>query len=392
MRLSASQSDFIEEQARLRMGRFSNSGNTSFSSLIGDLNYDEAVFPRQRSILIFKTASGTWEPVYAHAGGHFKNEHFAEDLTAYKSRSERFYVADFQDCTPWRYEPFEGAGIPVFGKNRPVDGSSPIILWTNRNYRARRESGIKNRTATVPWNEKLPSIVWRGAPHGHLKLSDGRHIFPPQLLSSAANPGNLVNRLVRESYGTDDFCEIADRCLVRYALVSKFSKKYDVAFAGGENRHTESLISFLSSRYRFSDKITRETLSKHKYMMVLEGNDAGTQINWALSSNSVILMPEREFHSTTTLSLREWVHYVPVSKDFSDLEERLDWCRSHDDECRQIADNAMAYAAQFQPKVEDAINRKVLKKYNGNVGGSNIAELARSVFAGFRFAQIRRHS
>jgi hypothetical protein len=32
-----------------------------------------------------------------------------------------------------------------------------------------------------------------------------------------------------------------------------------------------------------------------------------------------------------------WVHYVPVSADLSDLEERLDWCLANDAQCKSIA-------------------------------------------------------
>jgi len=32
-----------------------------------------------------------------------------------------------------------------------------------------------------------------------------------------------------------------------------------------------------------------------------------------------------------------WTHYVPVAADLSDLIEKLEWCRSHDQACREIA-------------------------------------------------------
>lgn len=39
--------------------------------------------------------------------------------------------------------------------------------------------------------------------------------------------------------------------------------------------------------------------------------------------------------------LQPYVDHVPVKADLSDLEEKIRWCREHDDECRQIAQNCM---------------------------------------------------
>ncbi|CAN0419739.1 unnamed protein product, partial [Laminaria digitata] len=35
--------------------------------------------------------------------------------------------------------------------------------------------------------------------------------------------------------------------------------------------------------------------------------------------------------------LEPWVDHVPVKADLSDLEEKIRWCRSHDEECRKMA-------------------------------------------------------
>jgi len=32
-----------------------------------------------------------------------------------------------------------------------------------------------------------------------------------------------------------------------------------------------------------------------------------------------------------------WEHYVPVAHDLSDLFEKIDWLREHDDEARKIS-------------------------------------------------------
>lgn len=42
--------------------------------------------------------------------------------------------------------------------------------------------------------------------------------------------------------------------------------------------------------------------------------------------------------------LKEWVHYVPVNSDLSDLEEILDWCILNPNACEEIAKNGHSIA------------------------------------------------
>jgi hypothetical protein len=39
--------------------------------------------------------------------------------------------------------------------------------------------------------------------------------------------------------------------------------------------------------------------------------------------------------------------HIPVKADLSDLEEKIRWCREHDDECRQIGENAKQFYNRY---------------------------------------------
>lgn len=362
------------------MGQFYRADGPSFKSRIKNLSEDEIAGQSARPFIIFTKKNKKIQIIGKGKRDHHRNDDFIEDIKKYRNFATQVLVADFQDCIPWQYEPFEKHRIPVFAKNRPVEGNSPVILWTNRNYRSQRDSGLSGKFNICPWDEKRSGLVWRGSPHGHLRLSEGRHVFPDQMYFELSKPHRGLGRKIASEYGAEDFCSIANSHLIRYRLISEFSGKYDFAFVVNHKLLSEKFLDFLGSNYRFAEKIDRLEVARNKYVLVLEGNDAGTQINWALSSNSVILMPEREFHSTTTLGLREWEHYVPVSRDLSDLEERVEWCRSNDDACRGIARNAMAYAAQFRPWVEEAINRNVLREYKGGTVTRRVSQLLEDIF------------
>jgi uncharacterized membrane protein YgcG len=51
--------------------------------------------------------------------------------------------------------------------------------------------------------------------------------------------------------------------------------------------------------------------------------------------------------------LKPFFDHVPVKADLSDLKEKIEWCRAHDAECRQIAANALEVYKSFVSK--DAI-------------------------------------
>lgn len=47
-----------------------------------------------------------------------------------------------------------------------------------------------------------------------------------------------------------------------------------------------------------------------------------------------------------------WTHYVPVASDLSDLIEKVEWCRGHDEACREIAIAGQEFAMRRTPESE----------------------------------------
>ena len=45
--------------------------------------------------------------------------------------------------------------------------------------------------------------------------------------------------------------------------------------------------------------------------------------------------------------LRPYYDHVPIKADFSDLKEKIEWCRTHDSECQTIASNALKLYEKF---------------------------------------------
>ncbi len=67
---------------------------------------------------------------------------------------------------------------------------------------------------------------------------------------------------------------------------------------------------------------------------------------WKLLSGSLVLSQESIWETFFTRQFEPWQHFVPVANDFSDLAEKLAWCRSHDERCREIVARARVRAEE----------------------------------------------
>ena len=108
---------------------------------------------------------------------------------------------------------------------------------------------------------------------------------------------------------------------------------------------------------------------KYKYLIVVEGNDKASCLQWMLYSNSVVLMPKITCVSWfMEQELKPFVHYVPLENDFSDLEEKLEWCKQNDDTCHRISKHARRFVYSFTDTYKERqLIKDVLKIYSKNV-------------------------
>ena len=345
------------------MGRFAKRQALANVSHIDKIDLNSVRNSKWRPVVIFRKTRAGLTKVFER-GHNPRNDEFMDAIEKMRDCHDRSFVIDFGDSIPMRYEPFESLDIPVFSKNRPVGSNAPIILWSHGFQKPFREGGISGDNDQVPWQKKVPHIVWRGAPRGVLLLDNGHFMSAFDLFRHLSGKVDEELDRIVNTYGDREFSEIANEHLSRFIAVSRYADAFDFRFVNTMFGASEDYFSFLADcGYPFGSRMRPSEINSCKYHLVLEGNDAGTQINGALSSGSLILMPPKKFHSVTTLGLREWVHYVPLRSDLADLEERLDWCRTNDGECQTITANARAYIAQFTAHVEDEINRRIISRY-----------------------------
>ena len=103
----------------------------------------------------------------------------------------------------------------------------------------------------------------------------------------------------------------------------------------------------------------------YKFIFCIEGKCISTNLFWAMSSNSVCVMPKPKYESWFMEGkLKNEVHYIQVKDDFSDAEEKIEFYKHKNDKCLEIIDNANKFVEQFKDKKrERLIQLLILKQY-----------------------------
>jgi hypothetical protein len=182
----------------------------------------------------------------------------------------------------------------------------------------------------IPFEDKKSIVLWRGGPSGNGFLN-----------------------------GTDSHIVKASRedLLKLWCNNDKTKKDIDVGLIDKWNY--KSFQRYLKPRMEISEML------KYKYLLSIEGNDVATNLKWALSSQSLVIMPKPRVESWFCESLlKPYVHYVPVKDDFSDLLEIKKWCDQNPKKCKEIIQNANKYTRAFtNEERERMLSIYVVEKY-----------------------------
>jgi hypothetical protein len=259
-------------------------------------------------------------------------------LNNHKIKNISFFIncKDFPILTKKGIEPFHH----IFGENVPLtsykfNSYCPILSFGNRldifqdiliptddciNVITRKyfppkcDNYYYDIVPNTPWKDKIETAVFRGSSTG--------------CATDFRNPRLLITKLNQEWANTNK--GYIDAGITR--AVYKGSK-----YIG------EDYISYVDLQKLNINPVEPMTMveqSKYKYILDIEGNAAAYRLGYILSFKSVLLKVESEYKIWIDEFLKEGEHYLLIKRDFSNLKETIDWCRSHDKECKKIADNA----------------------------------------------------
>lgn len=222
-----------------------------------------------------------------------------------------FKVATFADSIQW-YD------IPTLTKARHMNGKTlqqpyAVLMRFRHDTHFGNIPKVQEESKQIPWENKKSCVIWRGGPSGTgFRNKYEKHLQKPSretLLQKWANRKDILDE-------------------IDVGLIPKWNY--------------EGFSQYIKN------KLTLRELLQYKYILSVEGNDVATNLKWAMSSNSLVLMPRPKVESWFTESLLEpWVHYVPIKDDFSDLLEQKRWCDQHPKECQEMIDQANIFVKPF---------------------------------------------
>lgn len=183
-----------------------------------------------------------------------------------------------------------------------------------------------NYDFSMEWERRIPTAVFRGA-------STGCGV------TMETNPRLMVSYLSTISPIENGF-RLLDAGITKWNLRPR--------------KHISSeylkLINTSTMPFNLVQSLTPAQQSQYKYIVHVDGHVSAFRLSLELSSGSVLLIAESKYRLWFRKQLKEYVHYVPVNADLSNLFEQIRWCRTHDAECKQIAANAKRFYETFLKK------------------------------------------
>lgn len=196
------------------------------------------------------------------------------------------------------------------------DGS--FSAWDQRMDRT-IETGVLGR----PWSEKQAKAIFRG------------NVRPSVLRFDPGQRRLQFVNVTRETFDQLGRTKI-------YLLGEQRPDLLDVGLYGKGLDGGAALLQTLGPAYQFRPPIPMgEQANQFRYVLYAEGACGwADRLKVLLVSGMLILLQETPCREFFQPLLRPWVHYVPVANDFSNLIERIEWARHHDEAVRDMVDEA----------------------------------------------------
>lgn len=209
----------------------------------------------------------------------------------------------------------------------PVNNEAPLFVFAKKRSDKKRvlmpdyEALLGNRykilTDTVleangahPWETKEEMAIWRGTTTGGEFNEENWGEFPRSklVLLSKQFPGQINARF-------NNVCQ-----------------------ANGKLQEVLQMEGMMGATISVGDHLN------YKYLLDVDGNSCGySRCFWGLLSNSVLFKQESENMQWYYGAIEPYKHYIPITHDFSDLFEKIEWAKAHDREVEQIAEEATEF-------------------------------------------------
>jgi len=99
-----------------------------------------------------------------------------------------------------------------------------------------------------------------------------------------------------------------------------------------------------TNHYQGAFKTMEEQVAQYRYMIDIEGFGYSGRLKLLLQAARVVLLVDRSYQEYFFQDIEPFRHYVPVSRNLSDLPERIEWLRSNPNREAEIVREAQEFA------------------------------------------------
>jgi hypothetical protein len=87
--------------------------------------------------------------------------------------------------------------------------------------------------------------------------------------------------------------------------------------------------------------------SEYKYIIHVQGHTCAYRLSVELSLGCVLLIVQGKYRLWYSDLLQEYIHYVPVKEDLSNLIAQIDWCRKNKKKCLEMIKNCKKFYNEY---------------------------------------------
>ena len=192
-----------------------------------------------------------------------------------------------------------------------------------------RDIARQYRQDDVPWDERQPIALWRGSTTG---------IPEDQTVGWRSLPRIRL-------------CQIARSPSSRAMIDTGITAIAQIADPAAADALREAGL--------MAQQLPAAQFNRYKYQIDIDGNtNSWPGLFYKLLTGSPVLKIASPFGFRQWYydQLKPWINFLPVASDMSDLVEKVDWLRAHDDAARQIGERgrALAESLDFEGELKRA--------------------------------------
>ncbi|MBQ0933778.1 glycosyl transferase family 90 [Ideonella paludis] len=295
-------------------------------------------------------------PKYRPAIGR-RNSEFANLLIAMNMSG--IYISNWCDAQGWNYKKtLPGMnGLPIIQYCRRVAQRDQVCLMPlGYDYMGPGSGNIPEGPDLIPFKEKKNVLTWRGRFSGTYSDWNSEMWWAESMFREAAE-------ISEEDVLRINSC---DRMKIVNALKGK--QWADVKLITTP-REAEAVIKnkLLSSLFAgcTATRIPISEQRKSKFLLVVDGNDIGTNKYWSLLSNSVVLMVRSQWETALDAGLVPEKHFVPVEPSLDSIEAAIDRLAGDEERCLEMINDAhKLLKPNLNVRLREAVDYLTLKEYS----------------------------